>query len=336
LTVAESVADGPMPMRRSVPADRLFGRQVGRPLEPAERVGQKLDATRRRQPIVEDQMPVARDLALLAARRRDPPIDFGARRNLAPHLQPPDGPIPGRDVEPHLGKRNAELRVPPRCGDACRDFPHAVVVAVGGRVVEVALIGLHARGVHSEHVRVQVIVPRVETEGDDIALREIVTPAKTGADGRGVARVATRGDVQIPIVVRDLDNGAFGRPHHVVGFFLHEVFDRFCVVPDPIVQPSVDLRWDAADPERDQFLSSLLGDGRLCGGGGTLRQRGTRVTRAHHEAHTQRPQCHPSWHDLPVIRQTARHEITKPTKTRRLQASGFRRPRARSPEPDFI
>ena len=108
-----------------------------------------------------------------------------------------------------------------------------------------------------------MVVSRIETEGDDIALRKVVAAAKARADLRRVSRIAMSRDVEIPIVVRDLDDGAFGRRLQVVGLFLHEVFDRLRVVPHLVVQPSVDPRRGAADPERMQFLARLLGNHRL-------------------------------------------------------------------------
>ena len=109
-----------------------------------------------------------------------------------------------------------------------------------------------------------MIVSGIKAEGDDIAaLRKVVAAAKAGADLRRVIRVAMSREVEIPIVVRDLDDGGFGRRFQVVGLLLHEVFERLRVVPHLVVQPSVDPRGGAADPERMQFLSGLLGNHRF-------------------------------------------------------------------------
>ncbi len=108
-----------------------------------------------------------------------------------------------------------------------------------------------------------MIVPGVETEGDDVTLRKVVPTAQAGADLRPATRVAMRREVQIAIVVRDLDDSALGRRPHVVGIFLYEVLDRLRVAPDFVVQPSVDPWRGAADPKGVQLLSDLLGNHRL-------------------------------------------------------------------------
>ena len=199
-----------------------------------------------------------------------------------PHLEPPDDLVARRHIEPHLAEGNFELRHPPLLGHLGCHLPDPAIVHGAPRVGE-RQISLHARHVHPEDVRAEVVVPGIEADSDAVSWRTGVAPPEARYDLRGLPVIGAHCDVEEAVVIGHLDHRALGRRHHVVRLNLNQTVDGVSNSPDLLVQAAVDPGRAPGDPKRAQDLAHFS----LCGGlrraDLVLRVRRPRTDEAHHE-----------------------------------------------------
>src|SRR5262249_54933432 len=141
-------------------------------------VRQQLDASRRRDAAIEDQVAKTGDIPLHPSRGGDPIVQLAAALDLAAHLEAPDRLPRARNGKAHLRERNAEFGGPPARRLRCPDLPHPVVVVVLACVIEEGDVALDTGRVDAEHIAGLSIVPRVEAEMNEVAWREVVAAAQ--------------------------------------------------------------------------------------------------------------------------------------------------------------